>query len=871
MLDRHFLSFGLRSARALLPGVALSLHALALALLPGCDAHEAASAGAGSAAPAVEPGAPGSAAAPAAAASTGAPSSLLHLADALATARVKAAPAASAGRAPRSWSFDAPQAAWTAQGHAQTASFAEVTTAQQADSVRLALHATDGLNGMLMGGLVAQVDGGPLASWSGVRVRARTHERLSGVSVGFNLDEKDALPRRWAFMMAGEGTAPVFGDGSVQDYMLPLQQHAAGAPLRSLGIFVGAPGEGSLDILSITLVPRGAEFEHDASTLAVARGGESRHSLYAHAPAELAFPLRVPAGGRLDVGLSGLAGESITHVIAVSAGGVRSVLLDEATDGANAWAQRSLDLSKWAGQDIELLLEAHSDQPDAVALWGAPVVGGSARDTRPNVLFYVIDGGGADQMSVYGYDRPTTPFLVELAKQGVVFERAFANSTWTQPSTASFMTGLHHSVLGGLRRGLHSTPVPDAAVTMAEHFRRAGWFTASLTTNPNCARVIGLQRGVDVMDDTVEETRELPSSLALQQRFFDLRRQYPQTPWWVHIQTTDVHEPNHPMKGFAERIVSAEQRAQLEQWDEQLDVAGKGLFGTTSMLHFYDEALARAGLDRHAYYDGRRGLHDETMMQQDESLRRFVQQLKDAGEWENTILVIGADHGHPAGTFARWGRGLFEPKPPEWEGALFDSYSTRVPLLVVWPAQLKGGSRIAEPVSMIDVLPTVLELAGLPQPEVCQGRSLASALRGAALPAVPVLFDEVRVDEASGQFIGNIEAIDGRWGASLEIGPGAPGSDGRTGRHAVPSGGRWAAVHPWFADVPRLLLYDLEDDRFVRKSVNAEHPELVARYEKLLLERWQAHLLLGQRYRDAGGAELSPEQLEQLKALGYVR
>ncbi len=858
-----------RDARLVRPA-RVSLLLLLLAALPACDTHATPAAGAG--------------AAPVAGARS-TDVAAVHLADALASARIKAAPAASAERAPRVWTFDEPRPDWTVQDHAQTARLAAVTTAQQPDSLRLALHAADGVTGMLMGGLVGLVDGGPLSSWAGVRVRARTHERLSGVSVGYNLDEDGALPQRWAFMMAGEGTAPVFGDGSVQDYMLPLRPRETGAPatasatasgesgavLRSLGIFIGAPGEGSLDILSITLVPRGAEFEHDTGTLAVARGGESRHSLYAHAPAELAFPLRVPVGGRLDVGLSGLAGESVTHVISVRADGVTSVLLDEPIDSSDAWAQRSLDLSPWAGRDIELLLQAHADEPDAVALWGAPIVGGTARDARPNVLFYVIDGGGADQMSVFGYDRPTTPFLSELAKQGIVFERAFSSATWTQPSTAAFMTGLHHSVLGGLRRGLHSTPVPDAATTMAEHFRRGGWFTTSLTTNPNCARVIGLQRGVDVMDDSVEETEELPSSLALQQRFLELRAQYPQSPWWAHIQTTDVHEPNHPTERFEGHFVPEADREELEQWDDALHEAGKGLFGATSMLHFYDEALSRAGLDRHAYYDRRRGLYDETMMQQDESLRLFVQQLKDAGEWENTILVIGADHGHPAGTFARWGRGLFEPKPPEWEGALFDSYSTRVPLIVVWPAQLKGGRRIAEAVSMIDVLPTVLDLAGLPQPEVCQGRSLAPALRGAALPAQPVLFDEVRVDEASGQFIGNIEAIDGRWGASLEVGPGAPGSDGVHGRYAVPSGGRWAAVHPWFADTPRLLLYDLQDDRFVRHAVNDEHPDLVAKYEKLLRERWQAHQLLGQRYGQAASAELSAEQLEQLKALGYVR
>jgi arylsulfatase A-like enzyme len=70
------------------------------------------------------------------------------------------------------------------------------------------------------------------------------------------------------------------------------------------------------------------------------------------------------------------------------------------------------------------------------------------------VVFYIIDGGGADLMSLYGYARKTTPALEALAKDGVVFDHAFSNATWTQASTASFMTSLQHSVLGGLRRGV---------------------------------------------------------------------------------------------------------------------------------------------------------------------------------------------------------------------------------------------------------------------------------------------------------------------------------------------------------------------------------------------------------------------------------
>ncbi|MBM3986151.1 MAG: hypothetical protein FJ296_10780, partial [Planctomycetes bacterium] len=234
----------------------------------------------------------GGAAPGASATAAGAPS-LLHLADALDGARVSASPALA--REARAWTFDQPRPEWLPQGRELSSRLAQVSLERLPDATRLLLRRPEGRGGMLMGGLVAPVDAGPLQAWSGVRVRARTHERLSGITVVANVHGEQGLPGRWVFMMGGEASVPVFGDGSVQDYLLPLKG-SAGTTLDTLGVFVGAPGEGSLDILAVTLVPRGAEFGLDAGVLAVARGGESRHALYAHAPASLAFRVRVPAG-----------------------------------------------------------------------------------------------------------------------------------------------------------------------------------------------------------------------------------------------------------------------------------------------------------------------------------------------------------------------------------------------------------------------------------------------------------------------------------------------------------------------------------------------------------------------------------------------
>ena len=108
-----------------------------------------------------------------------------------------------------------------------------------------------------------------------------------------------------------------------------------------------------------------------------------------------------------------------------------------------------------------------------------------------------IDAGAADSMSVYGYNRRTTPNLERLAAEGAVFEYAYSNSSWTRPSTLSLLTSLQHSVLGGLRNGRNTAP--DEVLTLAKHLHRAGYQTAFFTSNANAGTMSGLERGIDVL------------------------------------------------------------------------------------------------------------------------------------------------------------------------------------------------------------------------------------------------------------------------------------------------------------------------------------------------------------------------------------
>jgi arylsulfatase A-like enzyme len=426
------------------------------------------------------------------------------------------------------------------------------------------------------------------------------------------------------------------------------------------------------------------------------------------------------------------------------------------------WGQRSVDLSRLAGEEVRLSLEADSERAGSVALLAAPTLSGEQATDFPNVVFYVIDGAAASQMSVYGYNRRTTPHLERLAAQGAVFELAYSNSSWTRPSTASFMSSLQHSSLGGLKD--FGNPPPDEVPTMAEHLHKAGYQTAVLATNPNAGTMSNLDRGVDRLREDFSGSPEL-SSRELHQQFWRWRASYPGAPYWVHFQTTDVHEydDGKGVAPFAGLFVSAERR------NAYLDSRGRLSEGGGTGPH--SPAFARTGIDRRAFFEVQRDLYDEAMAHQDAEIGRLVERLQAAGEWENTLFIIAADHSFLAAGDEDFSLGMLDILPPQW-GPMFRPSVTRIPLIFVWPGHIPAGQRLREPVSMIDMLPTILDLVGLPQPEVLQGRSLAPLMlgRGSWEPR-PVMLDEFQWDGETGELRGVIEMVDGQWGASLEINP----------------------------------------------------------------------------------------------------
>jgi arylsulfatase A-like enzyme len=762
------------------------------------------------------------------------------------------------------WRFDEPQPDW------RPAAFRSQNPAQverTADALRVTLgEETRAPDGRFRGAVYVEVPDWHQDAWSEVIVRARTSSNVERIGIVRNdapLSPGELRPLPWPII----GETSIISDGAMHSYRFPLHTRGIRAratyPWQRLGLVFLAAEPVSIDFLSASVVPTAAMYVDDRLGMAsISVGGAYRRSLFTHAPGRVAYRLRVPEGGRIDTALGVLGTRSRVEfrVVAEPESVPPATLLRETYDDEERWAERSVDLSGFAGQTITLALETDSEAPGTVALWGAPTVSGARQTDKPNVVFYIIDGAGADYMSVYGYNRRTTPNLERLAAEGAVFERAYSNSDWTRPSTPSFLTSLQHSVLGGLRD--NGNPVPDNILTLAEHLHRAAYQTAEFTRNPNAGSMSNLQRGHDVFRDGwvggPTPTGYSTSSVGLHQEFWQWREASPGEPYYVHFQTTDVHFEHYPVPPFAGLFISADRRQLRNTWNERLDEARAS--GAT-----FDESFERTGINRVEYFTAQRDLHDETMAHQDYQLGQLVARLKAQEEWERTLLIVAADHGVAAGA-SDYGIRMREPPPAEdlarssWlEGggaaAMFASGVSRIPMIIVWPGRIAPGQRFSEPVSMIDMLPTILDLVDLPMPEVMQGQSLAPLLLGEpGWEPRPVILDQFDTDGA-GRFWGRIEVVDGRWGASLQI-------------NHPPDQGRYM-IGP--RSSPAVLLFDLWTDPNCLHSLHEERPDLVEKYTKFLEEQLEAHLALGRHLTPSEAPPLTPEQLEALRALGYIR
>jgi arylsulfatase len=423
---------------------------------------------------------------------------------------------------------------------------------------------------------------------------------------------------------------------------------------------------------------------------------------------------------------------------------------------------------------------------------------------RPHsVLLVTVDTLRADHLGVYGYGRETSPWLDGFAAGAAVFESATTPRSKTTPAVASMLTGLYphnHGV-----RTLYQ-PLPPEPVTLAEILDAAGYETAAFVSNFVLrADFCGLERGFDLYDDDLparEPNRPVFERGA--KETCDAVRAWlgagPRAPFFLWIHLIDPHGPYLPPR----RPFEAQARRPLPP-------------GT---IPEYQDT----GSDDLEDYVGR---YDGEIRYADEEIGALFADLDRAGLLEDALVVFGADHGEGFGEHGEWfehGADVFEP-------------CARIPFVLRHPGGRGAGLRLRAPVSLVDVVPTVLDAIGLETEVRFDGVSLLPFLER------PEAEDGVRYLEKEAE-LRAVRTADRKVVATLERGR-----------------------------IVRMDRYDLRADPGETKALPPSDDPTWKRLESLLrqyVERSTGGDLRAGSLLRGDGSRLDPDTAAALRALGYL-
>ncbi len=457
-------------------------------------------------------------------------------------------------------------------------------------------------------------------------------------------------------------------------------------------------------------------------------------------------------------------------------------------------------------------MEAPHPPRGPLAIWGIQrrflflllaliLLGGCSQpDGQGPVILLDIDTLRADHLSCYGYGRQTSPNIDAFAAGAIRFENAYSQAPNTPPSQTSIMTSLYPS-----RHGMITDEdrVPEEVTTLAEAYRDAGYRTVGFADGGYMSHHWNIHQGFEKYYNHPTEGLATIGPKVIRW----LRKKAPHT-FFLLVHTYDVHSPYDPPEPYKSQFTvglaptTPGFEPVTEFFNELLD---QGRKGEKDLLSPEDVAFMKAR------YDG--GIRF-----MDDWVGKILSELRELGLYERSTIVLLSDHGEE---FQEHGSVMHEK--------LYRTV-TQIPLIIK-PAGWTEGKVVREVVESIDVMPTLLELAGIPSPQGIQGRSLLPLVKGQ--PAGPFrAFSE-------SPFYG--------------------------GRRAISLGNHRLLLSR--ADGSREF-YDLSVDPLEQEDLASQEPPELSRLADGL-DSWQAMLDALGAY-DAEGAELDPELESQLRALGYL-
>jgi len=459
-------------------------------------------------------------------------------------------------------------------------------------------------------------------------------------------------------------------------------------------------------------------------------GGDHRAALFQHPPGRVRLgPLPTGPGCKLHFGIGINApawehSDGVTFRVHRASARGQELLYEETLEPAAlpgpAWLDREVALPApepdAAEATFDLVLEtgpgpAGSRTSDHAA-WSKGHVS-CPRPTpepvpleRPHIVMISLDTLRPDHLGSNGYFRDTSPHLDALASEALVFENAFAPAPWTLPSHASMFTG-HYPVSHRAGYSDSLDALDDRLPTLAETLRDAGYRTLAFVAGGLVSADNGLARGFDEWNEHIKASfaSELP-------HVFDAVGQRPERPLFLFLHTYDIHGPYHEMpsahhfedepRGDPEAVASAER-----DW-QRIRELGHHRYQNFERFGSLAEVVAA---------------YDAGIRTTDEVLGRIFDRLRDLGLYDQSLIVVTSDHGE-----SLYDRGLFVG-----HGFTLYDEDLRVPLIVRLPGGSEAGRR-QDLVDLVDLMPLVLDVAGVEAPGTMQGASPLERARGRAAP-----------------------------------------------------------------------------------------------------------------------------------------
>jgi arylsulfatase A-like enzyme len=336
---------------------------------------------------------------------------------------------------------------------------------------------------------------------------------------------------------------------------------------------------------------------------------------------------------------------------------------------------------------------------------------GSKRTSSANVILISIDTLRADRLSLYGYHRPTSPHLEELASRGIVFDRFYQKGGGTLESHLTMMTSLRpgaHQVTSDNMRRLEAE-----RITLAETLKAAGYETAGFVDDGWMAGTFGFSQGFDVYDDRGGGFWEI---LPRVRNWIDARGR---SPFFLFIHTYDVHSafdelPYDCPGDYANRYI-ARGRPRFTGCRE-----GKC---ASTLLVWLNTQIAAGALEAAEFFspgeiDHISALYDGCLNYVDDEIAGLLHLLRRRNLFGNSLIIVTSDHGEE---FLDHGMVIHAQ-------SAYEEFA-RVPLVMKMPEQEHSGVRIGHLAAMIDVMPTILDRLGIQVPAQAQGFSLLPLIR----------------------------------------------------------------------------------------------------------------------------------------------